>query len=156
MVRTEQLSFLKQHQQGTAAPVLPYNPRRPPWQCENWAALRSTTRISRLDCMSSKHLTLDFSGRLSQHNPLCTAFSHSLNLEGIPCGSDGKESACNARDPGSVPRFGRSPGEGYGNPLQYSSLENPMDRGVWWAIVRVVSKSWTWLSKWIKTKQWTF
>ena len=46
--------------------------------------------------------------------------------------SDSKESACNAGDPGSIPRSGRSPGEGNGNPLQYSRLENPMDRGAWW------------------------
>ena len=47
----------------------------------------------------------------------------------------GKESACNAGDPGSIPGLGRSSGEGNGNPLQYSCLENPMDRGHWWATV---------------------
>ena len=52
---------------------------------------------------------------------------------GFPCGSDSKESACNMGDPGLIPGLGRSPGEGNGNPLQYSCLENPMDRGVWWA-----------------------
>ena len=50
---------------------------------------------------------------------------------GFPGGSDGKESACNAGDLGLIPRLGRSPGEGNGNPLQYSCLENPMDRGPW-------------------------
>ena len=54
---------------------------------------------------------------------------------GLPGGSDGKESACNAGDPGSVPGSGGSPGEGNGNPLQYSCLENSMDRGSWWATV---------------------
>ena len=54
---------------------------------------------------------------------------------GFPCSSVGKESACNAGDPGSIPGLGRSPGEGNGNPLQYSCLENPMDRGAWWATV---------------------
>ena len=54
----------------------------------------------------------------------------------FPGGSDGEESACNAGDPGLVPGSGRSPGEGNGYPLQYSCLENPMDRGAWWAIVR--------------------
>ena len=49
-----------------------------------------------------------------------------------------EESACNVEDPGSVPGSGRSPGEGHGNPLQYSCLENPMDRGAWWAIVHGV------------------
>ena len=48
-------------------------------------------------------------------------------------GSDSKESACNAGDPGSIPGSGRSPGVGNGNPLQYSCLENSMDRGDWWA-----------------------
>ena len=57
--------------------------------------------------------------------------------------SDSKESACNAGDPGSTPRLGRSPGEGKGNPLQYSRLENSMDRGAWRAIVHGVAKSWT-------------
>ena len=50
---------------------------------------------------------------------------------GFPGGSDGKESACNAGDPGLIPRLGRSPGRGHGNPLQYSCLENPMDREAW-------------------------
>jgi len=48
-----------------------------------------------------------------------------------PGGSDGKESACNAGDPGLIPGLGRYPGEGNGNPLQYSFLENPMDREAW-------------------------
>ena len=47
----------------------------------------------------------------------------------FPVGSDGKESACNVGDPGSIPELGRYPGEGNGNPLQYSCLENPMNRG---------------------------
>ena len=45
------------------------------------------------------------------------------------------------RDPGSVPESGKSPGGGHGNPLQYSCLENPMDRGAWWAVVHGVTKS---------------
>ena len=53
--------------------------------------------------------------------------------------SDSKESACNARDPGSIPG-GRAPGVGNGNPLQYSYLENSMDRGAWWATVHGVTK----------------
>ena len=58
-------------------------------------------------------------------------------------GSDGKESAYNAEDAGSIPGSGRSPGEGNGNPFQYSCLENSMDRGAWPAIVLGVTKSWT-------------
>ena len=46
------------------------------------------------------------------------------------------------RDAGSIPGSGRSPGEGHGNPLQYSCLENPMDRGAWWATAHGVAKSW--------------
>ena len=49
--------------------------------------------------------------------------------EGFPAGSDGEESACSAGDPGSIPGLGRSPGEGNGNPLQYSCQENPVDGG---------------------------
>ena len=49
------------------------------------------------------------------------------NIYWLPGGSDGKASACNAGDPGSIPGSGRSPGEGNGNPLQYSCLENSMD-----------------------------
>ena len=67
-------------------------------------------------------------------------------LTDFPGGSDSKEFACNAGDPGSIPRSGRSPGEGNGNPLQYSCLENSMDRGAWWATVRGVTKSRTGLS----------
>ena len=52
---------------------------------------------------------------------------------GFPCGSEVKVSACNAGDLGSIPGLGRFPGEANGNPLQYSCLENPMDRGAWWA-----------------------
>ena len=52
-----------------------------------------------------------------------------MPIYGPPGGSDGKVSVCNAGDPGSIPRSGRSPGEGNGNPLQYYGLENPMDRG---------------------------
>ena len=62
-------------------------------------------------------------------------------LEDFPCGSDGKESACNVGDPGVTPELGRSPGEGNGNPLQYSCLDNSMDSGV-----HGVSKSQTRLS----------
>ena len=56
-------------------------------------------------------------------------------------GSDGEESACNTGDPASIPESGRSPGEGSGKPLQYSCLENPMDRAAWWATVHGVAES---------------
>ena len=59
---------------------------------------------------------------------------------GFPDSSVGKASACNAGDLGSIPVLGRSPGEGNGNPLQYSCLENPMDRRAWEAIVCGVAR----------------
>ena len=59
---------------------------------------------------------------------------------GFPGGSEDKASACNAGNPGSIPGLGRSPGEGNGNPLQYSCLENPMDRGAWRATVHRVAE----------------
>ena len=62
---------------------------------------------------------------------------------GFPGGSDGKESPCNAGDPGSIPESGRFLGEGNGNPLQYSCLENSVDREVWQATVHGLAKSWT-------------
>ena len=52
---------------------------------------------------------------------------------GFPGGLDSNESTCNAGDLGLIPGLGRFPGEGHGNPLQYFCLENPMDRGTWWA-----------------------
>ena len=67
---------------------------------------------------------------------------------GFPGGSVGKNPPANAGDAGdegSIRGSGRSPGGGNGNPLQYSCLENPTDRGAWWAAVHGVAKSWTWL-----------
>ena len=61
--------------------------------------------------------------------------------QGFHGGSEVKMSACNAGDLGSIPGLGRSPGEGNGNPFQYSCLESPMDRGDWWATVHGVAKS---------------
>ena len=68
-------------------------------------------------------------------------------LRDFPSGSDGKESACNAGDPGSIPGSGRSLGEGNGYPLQCSCLENSMDRRAWRAAVHGVAESQTWLSQ---------
>ena len=58
-----------------------------------------------------------------------------MYIQGLPCSLDGKESACNVGDSGSIPGSGRSSGEGNGNSLQHSCLENPMDRGAWQAMV---------------------
>ena len=59
---------------------------------------------------------------------------------GFPGGSDGEKSSCNVGDPSLIPRSGRSPREGNGNPLQYSCLENPMDRGAWKATAHGVAR----------------
>ena len=85
------------------------------WQATVQGVARSRTRLSDF---TSPHLTSDFPG-----------------------GSDGKASAYNAGDQGSIPGSGRSPGEGNGNPLQYSGLENPMDGGAWQATVHGATKS---------------
>ena len=90
---------------------------------------------------------------------VCTGKSQRLLLEwawltgtkGFPGGSIGKESACNAGDMGLIPELVRSPGGGNGNPLQYSYLGNPMDRGAWWAAVHGGCNSWTWLINLITT-----
>ena len=73
---------------------------------------------------------------------LCTArriLNHWTTRDDFAGGSDSKPSVYNAGDPGSIPGLGRSLGEGNGNPLQYYCLENPMDRGAWWAIVSEVT-----------------
>ena len=75
---------------------------------------------------------------LSEHR--CQVFSKRHKI-GLPGGSEVKASACNVEDLGSIPGSGRSPGEGNGNPFQYSHLENPTDGGAWWATVHGVTKS---------------
>ena len=76
-----------------------------------------------------------------------TGLTNTFTL-GFPVGSDGKESACNAGDLGSIPESRRSPGVGNSNPLQYSCLENSMDRKAWQAIVHSIPNSRTQLSDW--------
>ena len=61
----------------------------------------------------------------------------------LPWWLSGKESAYNVGDLSLIPKLGRSPGEGNGNPLQYSCLENSMDRGIWWVSVHGITKNWT-------------
>ena len=73
-------------------------------------------------------------------------FIDSMSSMGFPDSSDSKESACNAEDLGLIFELGRSPGGGHGDLFQYSCLENPMDRGGWWATVHRVIKSWKQLS----------
>ena len=69
----------------------------------------------------------------------CTYLMYNL---GFPCGSVVKNPPASAGELGSIPGLGRSPGEGNGNPLQFSCLGNPMDRGAWQIIVHGVAKSW--------------
>ena len=81
---------------------------------------------------------------LSLHKRLCASpwdCGVASTRAGFPCGSDGRESACNAGDLGSIPGVGRSPGGGHGNILHYSCLENPVDRGAWQATVYRVAES---------------
>ena len=91
-------------------------------------------------CFISNLMAADLTGSFK-----CSGFSlilrpHSSQM-GFPGGSEVKASTCNAGDLGSIPGSGRSPGDGNGNPLQYSCLENPMDRGAWWATVHRVAGS---------------
>ena len=99
---------------------------------------------------SSSCLRFWWKGLVGHHNPslfdLQGTFLHMCNWGGLlnfPGGSDGKASACNAEGTSLISGLGRSPGEGNGNPLQDSCLENLMDRGAWWATVCEVTKSWT-------------
>ena len=72
---------------------------------------------------------------------LCFFSGPLSRLRSFPGGSDDKDSACNAGDPGLIPGLGISTGDGDGNPLQYSCLENSIDRGAWWTTVHVFTES---------------
>ena len=88
----------------------------------------------------------DTSNSSPSHFKVIHYFPPSLICGVFPDGSVGKESTCSAGDTGdmgSIPGLGRSPGGENGNPLQYSCLENPMDRGAWWATVRRIASSQT-------------
>ena len=90
----------------------------------------------------------DISGSVPEHhNTANITVKKDTHKSGFPNSfkgsSDGKASADNAGDPGSIPGLGKNPGEGNGTPLQYSCLENPMDGGAWQATGHGVAKSWT-------------
>ena len=94
---------------------------------------------------------IEFFSSRGQESLHLSWFSNNLSttlfkIRDFPGGSEIKASACNAGDLGLIPGLGRFPGEGNGNPLQYSCLENSMDRGAWWATVHGVAKSQTRLS----------
>ena len=93
--------------------------------------------------LSSKKSWIQKPHVLSQEN----CYKHRTTLKGIPGWCSGKEpTARDVGDPGLIPGLGGSPAGGQGSPLRYSCLENPMDRGAWWATVCGAEKSWTWLS----------
>ena len=91
----------------------------------------------RIDWFDLFVLQGSFKSLLQHHNSKVSILQRSafvmiqLSYPWLPDNSKGTESACNAGDLGSVPEWGRSPGEGHGNPLQYSCLENPVDKGAW-------------------------
>ena len=87
----------------------------------------------------------------TEYRKYVISFIQCIASKGFPSGSDCKASVCNAGDPGLIPGLGRSPGEGNGSPLQYSCLENAMDRGAWQVTIHGVAKSQTRLSDFIFT-----
>ena len=87
---------------------------------------------------------------VAKSQTLLTNWTELRLTRGFLGGSGGKESASDVGDPGSIPELGSSPGEGNDYSLQYSCLENSMDRGPWWATVHGVAKSWTQLSRWAR------
>ena len=101
-------------------------------------------------CFYKLWLSLTLCNRSLCEKKLSTTCYHCLKSPGGASGKDPTPYAEDLREVGSIPGWGRSPGEANGNPLQYSCLENPMDRGAWWAIVRRGTKGWTWL-RWPST-----
>ncbi|CAI9154028.1 unnamed protein product [Rangifer tarandus platyrhynchus] len=105
-----------------------------------------------LQARTLQWVTISFSRPDHQHPAKALKVDTAVKREilsvawGFPGGSDGKESVCNAKDLGSIPGLGRSPGEENSNPLQYSCLETSTDRGTWRATVHRVAESWTRLS----------
>ena len=111
--------------QGTLKILLQHHSSKPPIL---WCSASFMVQISHPYMATGK--TIDFTIWTFISKWLPCFLIHCLVLLIFPGGSDGKESVCNARDLGSIPGSGRCPGEGNGNPLQYSYLENPMERGV--------------------------
>ena len=115
--------------------------------CESWAIKKAEhRRIDAFELWSWRRLLRDPWTARRSNQSILKGINPEYSLEGLmlkwgfPCSSVGKESACNAGDLGSIPESGRSRGEGNGNPLQYSCLENPMDKGAWRAIVHGVAR----------------
>ena len=109
-------------------------------QGDNEAKTINTNNYSTLSVLEKRSLGDSAKLNNKMQQIISTLLWHNLGFLGS---SNGKESACNVGHLGSIPRFGRSPGEGHGNPLQYSCLENSTHRGAWWAAVHGILKSWT-------------
>ena len=110
---------------------------------ESWFPLCEMfqTQYSMFNCAFSTHGLSDITQpECLLLQDLCHIWQPLPPLRGFPHSSVGKESVCSAGDPGSIPGSGRTPGEGNGNPIQYSCLENPMDRGAGQAIVHGVTR----------------
>ena len=117
----------------------------PPWQarCRLSITVAGTGFIHTVFCFRLRQQTQCI---LNDFGMNLVISKSSNNCQDFPGGSDGKVSAYNVGDPGSIPGLGRSSGEGNGNPLQWFCLENPMDGGAWWATVHGVAKGGTRLS----------
>ena len=102
--------------------------------------------LSRTKDDSVEDSTTGNSEELLWRDMVFSSFICGQSKQGIPGGAGSKDSACNSGDPDSIPGSGRSPGEGNSDPLQYSCLENSVDRGAWRARVHGVTKSQTQLS----------
>ena len=123
---------------GTGSPVRQRGPRLGPCQGAAWRGLDVPKGSS--PGTQRNRWVLEGPGQTLSVKSLCIALGASLVAQTV------KKSACSAGDLGSIPGSERAPGEGNGNPLQYSCLENPMDRGAWQATIHCVTKSRTRLS----------
>ena len=102
--------------------------------------------LNHLRSVSQQNISYEKLSSKFKVNPVICLYLFQLCASCIPWWLSVKEPACSAGDLGSIPGSGRSPGEGNGNPLLYSCLDNCMDRGAWRATVHAVIESWTWLS----------
>ena len=135
--------------------------RRLPVLKVEWSSTENSYAGLSLQCMShsrkcwgsgpSAHRALRRTSERCLLSIMVLFYQRLTTVTGFPGGSDSKASACSAGDLGSIPGLGRSPGEGNGNPLRYSCLENSMDWGAWLAIVHGITKSQTRLSNFTAT-----
>ena len=113
-----------------------------------WTTMRE---VGKRNCLGSVSHVKDFELAMYCSGKMLNDYwnmndKNTFRLQNSSCVSEGKEPACNARNPGLMPGLGRSPGEAHDYPLQHSCLENSMDRGAWWAVAHGVAKSQTRLS----------